>query len=80
MQGPPGAQVLQATSGPQRAVAGQKQKLSTWLGEQLPPGPQSASTRQFPPVVQLFAVQPVDEARQTQGWLSGHSESIEQVS
>jgi hypothetical protein len=45
------------------------------LGEQKPPAPQSASTRQFPPS-QVFAAVSVLDERHIQTLLPGQSESL----
>jgi hypothetical protein len=43
------------------------QNAPTWLGEQDPSTPQSASTRQLPPVTQLLASPLACDGRHSQG-------------
>jgi hypothetical protein len=50
------------------------------LGEQKPPGPQSASTRQLLPDSQVFAAVSALDDRHTQGALPVQSESAEHSS
>jgi hypothetical protein len=50
------------------------------LGEQKPPEPQSASTRQLPPAAQTFGVISELDDRQAQGAPPVQSESLAQVS
>jgi hypothetical protein len=52
-----------------------KLRLPRRLGEQNPPRPQSASTRQLLPVAQMFAVVSEFDERQAQGALLVQSES-----
>ena len=49
-------------------------------GEQYPPGPQSESTAQLPPMSHIFALLSVDEPRQRHGVLVPQSESVEHSS
>jgi hypothetical protein len=54
--------------------------LLTRLGEQKPPGPQSASTRQLLAVAQVLGPESVLDDRQAQGTLPAQSESLAQSS
>jgi hypothetical protein len=56
------------------------QKLPTRLGEQNPPGPQSASTTQLLSVAHVFAAVSELDDRQAQGALPAQSESLVQSS
>jgi hypothetical protein len=58
----------------------QPQGLPTRLGEQKPPDPQSASTRQLLPVAQVFGAGSALDDRQAQGALPVQSESVVQSS
>jgi hypothetical protein len=58
----------------------QKMSRPRRLGEQKPPGPQSASTRQLLSVAQVFACVSELEDRQAQGALPAQSESLVQSS
>jgi hypothetical protein len=49
-------------------------------GEQYPHGPQSESTAQLPPTLQMFALLSVDELRQIQGVFAPQFESVEHSS
>ncbi len=66
--------------GLQKLSLTQTQKLATRLGEQKPPGPQSASTRQLLAVAQVLAAESVAADRHAHGALLGQSESPEHSS
>jgi hypothetical protein len=61
-------------------VLGQKHRAPTWLGEQVPHGPQSESTRQLLAATQTLAAELDSDGRQSHGTLPGQSGSLPQAS
>jgi len=71
---------LEPLSAWQKLSLMQRHKLPTRLGEQKPPDPQSASTRQLLPVAQVLGDRSELDERQAQGVPAVQSGSLEQAS